>query len=138
MDVSKLIVADTGTIHVKSAAGEPLYADDARTQPVRIIVHGPGSPAYAAVESRQTARALKRMNDNEGKMTAATAEERLAEQAEDLATITVRFENLTDGDKTGADLFQAVYGNPKVGFIAAQVTKFLKDWGNFQIGSAAS
>jgi hypothetical protein len=138
MDVSKLLVADTGTLHVKNAAGEPLYADAARTQPVRIIVHSPGSPAYGAIDSRQTARALKRMNDNEGKMTAPTAEERLAELAEDLSTVTVRFENLTDGDKTGEDLFRSVYGNPKLGFIAAQVTKYLKDWGNFQVASAGS
>jgi hypothetical protein len=138
MDVSQLLVADTGTIHVKSAAGEPLYTDAARTQPVRIIVHSPGSPAFAAVESRQTARALKRMNDNEGKMTAPTAEEALVERAEDLATLTVSFENLADGDKTGEALFRSVYGNPKLGFIAAQVTKHLKDWGNFQAAPAAS
>jgi len=138
MDVSKLLVADTAAIHVKNAAGEPLYADDARTQPVRIIAHGPGSPAYALVESRQTARALKRMNDNEGKMTAPTAEEALAERAEDLATLTVRFEHLEDGEKSGDELFRSVYGNPKLGFIAAQFAKFLKDWGNFQIGPVAS
>src|SRR3569833_2630058 len=119
-DVSTLLVADTGNIHVKNAAGEPRYADAARTQPVRSIVHSPGSPAYAAVESRQTSRALKRMNDNEGKMTAPTAEGALAARAEDLATITVRFEYLTDGDKTGDDLFRSVYGNPKLGYIAGQ------------------
>jgi hypothetical protein len=138
MDVSSLTVADTGTIHVKNAAGEPLYVDAARTQPVRIIVHSPGSPAYAAVESRQTARALKRMNDNEGKVTAPTAEEALAERAEDLATLTVRFENLSDGEKVGEDLFRSVYGNQKLGFIAVQVTKHLKDWGNFQAVPGAS
>lgn len=138
MDVSQLEVATTGTIHVKNAAGEPLYADAARTQPVCIIVHSPGSPAYAAVESRQTARALKRMNDNEGKMTAPTAEEALAERAEDLATITVKFENLSDGEKVGEDLYRSVYGNPKLGYIAAQVTKYLKDWGNFQAAPASS
>lgn len=138
MDVSELLVADTGAIHVKNAAGEPLYTDAARTQPVRIIVHGPGSPAYAAVESRQTARALKRMNDNEGKVTAPTAEEALAERAEDLATLTVRFEGLNDGDKSGEDLFRSVYGNAKLGFIAVQVTKHLKDWGNFRIAPATA
>lgn len=135
MDVSALKVADTGTIHVKNAAGEPLYDGD---KPVRIIVHGPGSRAYGVVDSRQTARALKRMNENDGKMTAATAEERLAETAEDLATLTVRFENLSSGDKTGTELFQAIYGDPQLGFIAKQVTQYLKDWANFQPGSAAS
>ena len=138
MDVSMLIVADTGTLHVKNAAGEPMYEEGDRTKPIRIILHSPGSPYYATVESRQTARVLKRMNDNEGKMTAATAEEALAERAEDLATLTASFEYLTDGNKTGEELFRSVYGNQKLGFIAAQVTKYLKDWGNFRVEPVTS
>jgi ABC-type Fe3+-hydroxamate transport system substrate-binding protein len=135
MDASSLKVAATAPIHVKDAAGEPLYEGD---KPVRIIVHGPGSRAYGAVETRQTARALKRMNDNDGKVTAATAEERRQETAEDLASITVAFEHLTHGDKQGTELFEAVYGDPELGFIAKQVTKALADWGNFKPGSAGS
>jgi len=135
MDATILKAAATGVIHVKGAAGEPLY--DGET-PVRIIVHGPGSRAYGVVESRQTARATKRMNDNEGKFTAGTSEERRAETAEDLATVTVRFEGLSYGDKTGTELFEAVYGDPDLGFIAKQVTKFLADWANFRPGSASS
>lgn len=129
MDVSALKVANTGTIHLKNAAGEPLYDDG---KPVRIIVHGPGSQAYGIIESRQGARAVKRMNDNDGKLTAATAEERLAETAEDLADVTVNFENLTYGEKQGRELFLAVYSDPQLGFITKQVTKFLADWGNFK------
>ena len=84
MDASTLKVAATGVIHVKDAAGAPLYDGD---KPVRITVHAPGSRAYGAVESRQTARTIRRMNENEGKYTTPTAEERLAETAEDLADI---------------------------------------------------
>ena len=129
MDVSALKIAGTGSIHVKSAAGEPLY--DADGKAVRIIVHSPGSKAFGTVESRQSARAIKRMNENDGKITAPTSEERIAETAEDLAAITVAFENLTDGDKIGPALFEAVYGNPELGFITKQVTKYVADWGNF-------
>lgn len=135
MDASTLRVAETAAIHVKSAAGEPLYDGE---KPVRIILHSPGTRPYAVVESRQTARQVKRMNDNDGKITAATAEERVAHQAEDLAELTVRFENLTYGDKTGTDLFQAVYADPALGFITKQVSKALVDWGNFTPSSVAS
>lgn len=135
MDAKSLKVAATGAIHVKNAAGEPLYDGD---KPVRIIVHGPGSRAFGAVESRQTARALKRMNENDGKVTAPTAEERRVETAEDLATVTVAFEHLSYEDKKGPELFEAVYSDPELGFITKQVTKHLADWGNFQIGSAGS
>jgi hypothetical protein len=135
MDAKSLKVAASGAIHVKNAAGEPLYDGE---HPVRIVVHGPGSRAFSAVESRQTSRALKRMNDNDGKMTAPTAEERLSETAEDLATLTIAFEHLSYEDKSGAELFEAVYSDPELGFITKQVEKHLRDWGNFKVGSATS
>jgi len=135
MDVSTLKVAGTGALHLKSATGEPLYDGD---KPVRVILHGPGSREFGAVESRQGARAIKRMNDNEGKITAPTAEERLAETTEDLADLTVQFEGLTCGDKQGSDLFRAVYGDPHLGYITRQVSKFVADWGNFKAASHAA
>jgi hypothetical protein len=135
MDVSALKVADTAAIHVKNAAGEPLYDGD---KPVRIIIYGPGSRQFATVETRQTNRAVRRMAENDGKITAATAEERVAETAEDLAAVTVAFENLSLGDKQGHELFLAVYGDPALGFIARQVSRHLADWGNFKPGSAAA
>lgn len=135
MDASTLKVADTAAIHVKDSAGEPLYDGD---KPVRIVLHGPGTRAYAAMDSRQTARQLKRYNDNEGKITAPTTEERRRETAEDLATVTISFENLTYGDKVGPELFQAVYSDPALGFIVPQVQKALKDWSVFQGKSATS
>ena len=140
-DITTQSVADTATIHVKSAGGEPLYADAERTKPVQIVVHGPGSKAFGAVEARQSSRALKRMQENDGKITAATAEERVKETAEDLAALTVRFENFAyppAGDAQGSELFEAVYRDQKLGFIARQVSKHLADWGNFQAASSAS
>jgi hypothetical protein len=135
MDAKSLKVADKGEIHLKNAAGEPLYDGE---KPVRIIVHGPGSRAFSTVESRQSARAVKRMNDNDGKFTLPTAEERAVETAEDLAAVTIAFENLTYEDKQGSDLFIAVYSDPALGFITKQVSKHLADWGNFKAGSNAS
>ena len=138
MDITTQAVSDTATIHVKNAAGEPLYDGD---KPVRIVIYGPGSKAFAAVESRQSARALKRMQDNDGRFTAATPEERLEQTAEDLAAITVRLESLTyppAGDADGAELFTALYRDKSLGFIARQVSKFVSDWGNFTPGSAGN
>ncbi len=140
-DITSVAVEDTATIHVKNAAGEPLYADAERTLPIQIKVHGPGSKAYGAVEARQSSRALRRMADNDGKITAATAEERAAETAEDLAALTIGFENFSyppAGKAQGVELFQAVYRDQKLGFITKQVSKHLADWSNFKPGSAAS
>jgi len=139
MDISTIAVADTAAIHLKDAKGEPLY--DANSNPVRIHVYGPGSKQFAAIEAKQSARALKRMQDNEGKVTAAPPEQRAQETAEDLAAITARFENLTyspAGDKQGAELYEALYLDRTLGFITRQVTKFVDDWGNFSRSSASN
>jgi len=135
MDISALKVAGTGALHLKSATGEPLYDGD---KPVQVILYGPGSREFGTVESRQGNRAIRRMNDNDGKITAPTADERLAETTEDLADLTVRFEGLTCGDKQGPELFRAVYSDPQLGYITRQVSKFVADWGNFKAGSVAA
>ena len=135
-DITTQAVADTATLHLKDAKGNPLVSEG---QPVGITLYSPGSAAFSQIEGRQTTRALKRMNDNDGKVTAATPEERRVETAEDLAAITVSFDNLAyppAAEKTGAPLFQALYADPKLGFITRQVSKFLADWGNF--GAALS
>jgi hypothetical protein len=137
LNIATLAVAATAALHLKSVDGEPLY--DGET-PVRVVVHGPGSRAYGVVESRQTARAVKRMNENEGKLTGATAEERRAETAEDLASVTIAFEGFTygDGSLQGEPLFKAVYADPALGFITRQVAKFIGDWSNFKAASGVS
>ena len=134
MDILSQAIADTAALHVKGADGLPLYDDG---KPVKIILHSPGSEAYAQIETKQTQRFLKRMDDNDGKRTAMSAEERLAQTAEDLADVTVEFQNLDLEGKTGRALHLAVYGRRELGFIANQVTKFLADWGNFKGAPAA-
>lgn len=143
-NIAVLAVSATAALHVKNAAGELMFADEERTLPIRIHVHGPGSKAYGVVEARQSSRALKRMEDNDGKVTAASPEERSKSVAEDLASITSSFENFDyqpDPDAeplVGEDLFRAVYANQSLGFIAKQVSKFVGDWGNFSAASKAA
>ena len=141
-DISKLAVEDTATLHLKDAKGELLYADAERKKPLRITLYGPGSDVFGVVEGRQTARSLKRLQED-GKVTAAPHEDRIKEAAEDLAAITAGFENISYGADPaqkleGQKLFIAVYGDPKLGFIAKQARQFVADWGNFTRGSSAT
>lgn len=141
MDILSQAVADTAIIHVKNAAGEPMFADGDKTKPVQIEIWGPGSEAAALVESRETARAVKRAHDNDGKFMPPSSDEALREKAEDLATITRRFINFSYSaapNAEGAELFQAVYSDRKIGFLTRQVEQGRKDWGKFKTGSAAS
>lgn len=142
-NIASAAVTAIGILHVKSATGEPMYADEARTLPCRIHLYGPGSKPYGVVESRQSARALKRMQDNDGKITAATPEERVTETAEDLAAITAEFENFDyqpaeGGSLAGGEMFQAAYRDQGLGFITRQVAKYVGDWGNFSAASKAA
>lgn len=134
-DISSAAVSVTASMHVKDANGAFMY--DADKKPIRILFHGPGTNAMAEVEARQTQRILKRREDNDGKPAAAAPDVRRAEEAEDLASITVGFENFGYGSSalTGTDLFKAVYSDPNLGFIAIQARKFVGDWGNFSGGS---
>jgi hypothetical protein len=144
LNIALLAVTSTAFLHLKNPAGELLYADEARTLPVGINLYGPGSKPYGVVDSRQSARALKRMQDNDGKITAASPEERTTETAEDLASITAEFMNFDYQPEgvaeplSGEALFRAVYGNPGLGYITRQVTKFVGDWGNFSAASKAA
>lgn len=140
-DITTQAVTETVAVHLKDAGGEPLYADAERKLPVRIHVYGPGSAAHGVIESRQTQRAVKRMQDNDNKPRAATFEETVKETAEDLADLTVRFENFSyppAGDAEGKPLFAAVYSDKRLGFIVKQLSTVLNDWGKFKPGSTAS
>lgn len=141
-DIASEAVDETATIHVKNAKGELLYADGPkREKPIQIVIFGPGSDAFGVVEARQTARTVKRMQDNDGKITVAPFEERRFEAAEDLAALTVKFVNFTYSkapEAEGPALFAAVYADPKLGFIAKQVQQTLGDWGKFKGASLAS
>lgn len=136
MDITTQSVIDTAAIHIKGADGEHLY--DAKGKPCRIVIYGPGSKQYAALDARQTNRAVKRMQDNDNKVTVPSAEQRVIELAEDLASITAAFENFTyppAGDKQGQELFEMLYADQKLGYIAKQIVKACADWGNFKPGS---
>ncbi|TCD04278.1 hypothetical protein EYB45_08500 [Erythrobacteraceae bacterium CFH 75059] len=137
-DITSQAASDTSAIHLKGLDGEHLYDD--KGNPVRIVVYGPGSRQFAQVEARQTARAIKRMEANDGKLSVASPEQRDAETAEDLAAITVAFENFDYPPAKGkpdAERFAALYLDRSLGFITKQVTKHLNDWGNFKNASPA-
>jgi hypothetical protein len=132
LDITTKAISTAAPLHLKDASGNLMFHDG---QPVRIHLYGPASPQYARIEELQTQRALKRAQDNEGKPSAMSADQRRETTAEDYAAVTVQFENFTyppAGDATGADLYRATYADPALGFIVNQITRFLADWGNFK------
>ena len=130
-DLSAFEVTETATLDVLGLDQEPLLH---RGQPVRITVHGPGSAAYVRAESRAAqasqARALAALRGKAGK---TDLDEQRQQTAEKLAAITAGIENFPI---PGGAL--ALYANPKLGYITAQVERFLSDWANFKPASAKS
>ncbi|APR51988.1 hypothetical protein CA223_06835 [Sphingomonas koreensis] len=141
-DITAEAVSNTAVLHLKNARGEHMYVGEGEERrKVEIVLYGPGSPQYAEVEARQTARAVKRMQENDNKVSLPSPEQAALERAEDLATLTVEFRNFNyppAGNALGAELYFAVYADKRLGFIPPQVRKFVDDWGNFKGASQKS
>lgn len=137
MKIKLLASAATAFLHLKSPDGTYLFDDGKK---VGIDLYGPGSVQHSQVEERQSARAIKRMQDNDNKISLAPIDERRAEAAADLAALTLGFHHIeheVDGAAlTGTALVTAVYSDPELGWIKEQVAKFVGDWGKFTPVSA--
>ena len=140
MKIAHLAVSQTAFLHLKSPDGTYLYE---KGSPVGIDLYGPGSDEAAEVESRSSARAVKRMQDNDNKISFPPIEEQRAQSLEDLMSLTAVFRNIEhdgpDGQPlSGKDLYRAVYADPAFGWIKVQAFKFQADWGKFLPGSTGS
>lgn len=133
-DLRTLSIGQTANMPVRDAAGEPQF--DADGQPITITLYGPGTKQYQrakhAAEERQNARTLARM---QGKGDKQTADEKLQERAEFLASVTVSINGASVGDKAGHEAFKALYADITLGHITDDADKFLADRGNFKAAS---
>lgn len=133
-NIKKYAVALTSRLHLLNGNDEPMYADGAdgnpdKTKPMVANLYGPGSRQFAKAQADQQNRMIDKLK-KKGKTT-ETADEKNAERAKFLAACTESLENVTDGDLQGQALFEAVYSDIEIGFVAEQVGKHLGDWGNF-------
>ncbi|MBY0455260.1 MAG: hypothetical protein K2Q11_10330 [Burkholderiaceae bacterium] len=136
-DLRSLSIAQTADMPVRDAAGEPQFAADGET-PITITLHSPGSKPYQrakhALEDRANTRYLARaQGKTDGKQ---TAEEKLRERAEFLASCTVSINGASFGDVSGYEGFKALYADITVGHIADDAEKFLAERANFKRASA--
>lgn len=136
MKITVLAVAATAFLHLKGPDGTYLYENG---EPVGIDMFGPGSHESAQIENNQSARAIKRMQDNDNKFSPPPLEEQRSQGAIDLAAVTSGFRHIEYDDAngqplTGTPLFVAVYSDLTLGWIKAQAIKFQADWGNFKPG----
>ena len=127
MDLRKIAVDETSTLHLTDASDNLLY--EGKDKPVTVTVYGPGSKAYAKAQAARNNRMMDKLR-KKGKAE-MTAEQTAIENADFLAACTVSMDNIDYDKLTGEALFKAVYSDTSIGFIAEQVNKHLSEWSNF-------
>ena len=133
-DLRTLSIGETANMPVRDATGEPQF--DADNQPITITLYGPGTKKFQrakhALEERQNARTVARMQNKGEKQ---SADDKNQERAEFLASVTVSINGASVGDKVGHEAFKALYADITLGHIADDADKFLADRGNFKAAS---
>lgn len=125
MDIRKLALVDTATLHVLNANDEPIYADEMMTKPALIHLYGPGSKQFAAAEARNNRRIMESMGKRGKKLDQAEL------RVDFLVSVTAGFENIEYDKLQGEALYRAVYSDTTLRFIADQVYAFVHEAGNF-------
>jgi hypothetical protein len=121
-DLSQFETLDTATLTVQTPKGDDLLVDG---KPVTITVYGEGSKKFVNAKYKlDNAMQTKAVAAYRGKKT--SVEEQTQLRAEFLAAVTASIDNFPI---EGGAL--ALYNNPKLSYITAQVDKFLGETENF-------
>lgn len=143
---NQLAARETAELHLKDAAGEPMYytpnvhaaGEKIVKQPVLIEVYGPGSEPYRKAQASAQRKLMLLAKKGRRAIEDRTPEERAEDAADQLADITVRFDGL---DLEGMPLrgaVRALYADPSCGYIVSQVNEFAADWANFSTSAPQS
>jgi hypothetical protein len=127
-DLNTLAIKDSYELHLRDPRNdELLYADEDKTQPIKIVLHSTSSKAYRAAINAMQNRALKR-----GKKQ-ASAEVMREEGVELLVACTQKGVNLMlNGNALDCpEAFRSVYSDDKFSWIKDQVDSALGDVSNF-------
>lgn len=138
-DITSIETTETSFLHLKHpGTEEPLYVGTGGDkQPVGITFHAPGTDGYEAASKKRTNRSLVRSK----RKVDLNADLLRADTVDFLAEVTQSFSHLAyppAADATGTDLFKALYGDRKFGWVVEQANTHLGDWASFTKGSATS
>lgn len=132
MDIRKLALVDTATLHLLNANDDPIYADEKMEKPALVHLYGPGSKQFAAAEARNSRRIMESMGKRGKKLDQAEL------RVDFLVSVTAGFENIDYDKLQGEALYRAVYSDTTLRFIADQVYNFVHDSANFTNSSPKS
>ena len=127
-NLDTLSLKDTVSLQLRHPVSEELlFADEAKTKPVEIELHGTSSKEYRNAITAMQNRALKR-----GKKQ-ASAEVMKEEGIELLVACSAKAKNFSYGGKPVGDdeAFRTLYGDAKFSWLKEQVDAGLGDVSNF-------
>ena len=132
----------TASLHLKDAAGRPMFYTPAASspgekveqRPVRIEVYGPGSAVNANAQQDAKRRLLAWAKEGRD-LQARDVAERAADVAEVLAAITAGVEGIDLEGESVIDAMRGFYADPACGYVVDQVNEFAAAWANFSNGA---
>ncbi len=134
VDLGAAGVNEVATLTLRNEHGEPMFAPDGKT-PATVAVYGPGSMVARKAQTAQANKVAKHFQRSRGQPPQLDAEEALKQDAEALADLTLGFSGVGYKGLSGRDLAVGIYSEPKLGYIAEQVRRFVSDWANFSKAS---
>lgn len=127
-------LSDTTTITLRDPSDDSLmFADTEETQPLTIELYGRSSKQYRNWMSKTLRKQEAEKQANRGKLKTKPLEETLRENAEFLATVSIRAENF-DMNGVAIDseaMFVQLYSDPSLSWIGDQVSEALSENSNF-------
>ncbi|MDR2325496.1 MAG: hypothetical protein LBE51_08875 [Acidovorax sp.] len=137
LTIDDLRASDTAVLHLKDAAGEPMFyvptgGDPQKDKkPVLVELYGPGSDQYRQAQHTAKQRVMRLAKTDRKALEARSADELKADAAELLVSITARFDGLDTKGRALPGVLRELYADPKVGYITEQIDAFCAAWANF-------
>lgn len=123
---TNLQLQDTTTLHLRNpATDEPLYADEAETKPLELVLYGKASKVHRS----WLTQAMRRSEIEQKSKKKKSADELLAENAKFFATMTKEVRNFDlDGRVLdNKEAFEALFSDTRLLWIGEQVAEALGD-----------
>jgi hypothetical protein len=134
LKITNYRVADVSDLPVKNADGSPLRDPDTGVV-ITATVFGPGTKIWQVADATKRRKAIKRSREANGKFEAALDNED-EDTVEFLCAITKRFNGLEyPGVEGEREIVRAVYNDPLLGFIRANMDTDTHNWENFMKAS---
>lgn len=132
MDLSKLSIPDSITVHITFPGMGKLYDDDGKTKPTTINLLSPASDEVIAYKHKLQHKLSMRIGKRGMKAMVIDPDESDQNEVDRLVVFTASVNNLTYMDeKITADTIGKVYADPKMGWLCDQLNEKLGSWDDF-------